>query len=682
MIRFLFVVSLLLVLLPLPSFAVTAGVEDAKAVARLYSAAFDRTPYVGGLNFWIDSYEAGRSLVSIAGDFYRSPEFTAKYGALSDLQYVEQLYQNVLGRPGEEGGIKFWTDHLATGVSRERILVAFAKSSENISKTTGLFAEMRLVDQQWIFGRRIAGEHASRLGAGGFYVADQASSCTVDNSGLHCWGFVGQSAVPTTLKNPYQVDVDMHICTIDDSGLYCWGRNDYGQTNVPEDLVNPYFVSVGDAYTCVLHDQGVRCWGTNVYGQTDTPRLLNPRYISSDVHSCAIDDTGVVCWGSLNNNLELNVPHGLINPRQVEVSLANTCVLDDNGVHCWGQNLTDPPFNPENARDLAIGNEFACVLDDIGVRCWGEVPGGSPEGLLNPQEIAAGKQHWCALDNEGVHCWAANYVSWGKAHVPQNLKNASAVSVASEHTCALDDAGVVCWGRGGPSILGFVNPKALATGASHNCVISERGLSCWGTNLYGETSVPTGLVNPVESSVGQWHSCAIDDYGVHCWGGHPWFSEDPPANLIQPHGLVSSAYENCVLDYGIVKCWGTKKSSAPKPSEQRYLNPRQLSLGWGGLCVLDDNGIQCSKNQSEIPKDLVDPSMISMGGNACAIDSDRVTCWGPNEFGQSNPPKNLVNPRQISVGLNHACALDDIGIHCWGSGDGNAAVAPDNLQFH
>jgi len=127
-------------------------VEDAKLIARLYSAAFDRIPKVDGLNFWIDSYESGRSLVDIAKDLYRSPEFTSKYGALSHQQYVEQLFLNVLRRPGEQGGVDFWTSHLSNSISRAKVLANFADSPENIAKTAETFADMRLVKEQWIFG--------------------------------------------------------------------------------------------------------------------------------------------------------------------------------------------------------------------------------------------------------------------------------------------------------------------------------------------------------------------------------------------------------------------------------------------------------------------------------------------------------------------------------------------------
>lgn len=150
--RFRNIVILLLVLFPTTTFAATAGVEEVRSIARLYSAAFDRIPKIDGLNFWVDSYESGRSIVGIAKDFYQSPEFTSKYGALSDQQYVEQLFLNVLGRPGSQGGIEFWTDHLSSGVSRAKVLASFADSPENIAKTSETFADIRLVGGQWIFG--------------------------------------------------------------------------------------------------------------------------------------------------------------------------------------------------------------------------------------------------------------------------------------------------------------------------------------------------------------------------------------------------------------------------------------------------------------------------------------------------------------------------------------------------
>ena len=158
--------------------AETATVEQVKSIARLYSAALDRDPEKKGLNFWVSSYEGGRSLVDIAKDFYSSPEFTSKYGSLDNTMYVEQLYSNVLGRPGEQSGIEFWKGNLDEGISRARVLAAFADSPENIDKTSTTFADMRLSEGFWIFREGATSNQALLAG-----VIESGSILLVDNLG-------------------------------------------------------------------------------------------------------------------------------------------------------------------------------------------------------------------------------------------------------------------------------------------------------------------------------------------------------------------------------------------------------------------------------------------------------------------------------------------------------------------
>ena len=131
--------------------AATATVEDVRAIARLYSAAFDREPLPDGLNFWVGTFEGGASLTQIAGRFNAAPEFAKKYGPLGNTEYVEQLFRNVLGRDGAREGIDFWVGNLEDGVSRAKILENFSESPENVTKTTATFADMRLVDGAWTF---------------------------------------------------------------------------------------------------------------------------------------------------------------------------------------------------------------------------------------------------------------------------------------------------------------------------------------------------------------------------------------------------------------------------------------------------------------------------------------------------------------------------------------------------
>lgn len=107
-------------------------VED---VDRLY-LALGRAPDIGGLAFWTNTVDGAHgSLTDVANRFATSPEFIHNYGSLSDIAFVEQLYQNVLNRPGDTGGTQFWQGELASGVSRGQVLAAFAESPENRTRT-------------------------------------------------------------------------------------------------------------------------------------------------------------------------------------------------------------------------------------------------------------------------------------------------------------------------------------------------------------------------------------------------------------------------------------------------------------------------------------------------------------------------------------------------------------------
>ncbi len=161
------VVTALMLLLPISSLAVTATVDDVKLIARLYSAAFDRNPKVDGLNFWVETFESGKPIVEIARKFYESPEFTKKYGPLTNVGYVEQLYRNVLLREGNQTGVDFWEGHLVDGVSRAKVLAEFADSPENVVKTAERFEDMRLRNGLWVFERirTVGGLVSDDLGA-------------------------------------------------------------------------------------------------------------------------------------------------------------------------------------------------------------------------------------------------------------------------------------------------------------------------------------------------------------------------------------------------------------------------------------------------------------------------------------------------------------------------------------
>jgi Ca2+-binding RTX toxin-like protein len=94
-------------------------------VASLYHAAFGRTGEAGGMGFWFDYAKEGLSLHDIAYGFTQSPEY-APIAAMSDSDFVTQLYTNTFGRAPDSGGMAYWLQQLASGATRVDLLTQFA----------------------------------------------------------------------------------------------------------------------------------------------------------------------------------------------------------------------------------------------------------------------------------------------------------------------------------------------------------------------------------------------------------------------------------------------------------------------------------------------------------------------------------------------------------------------------
>lgn len=118
----------------------TSGV--AGQAYRIYQAAFNRTPDLPGLGFWIKMMDLGTPLKGVADAFVVSSEFKSIYGtAPSNLEIVNRLYSNVLHRPGEADGVKFWTSVLDQKLATvAEVLAAFSESPENQAALVGVMA--------------------------------------------------------------------------------------------------------------------------------------------------------------------------------------------------------------------------------------------------------------------------------------------------------------------------------------------------------------------------------------------------------------------------------------------------------------------------------------------------------------------------------------------------------------
>ncbi len=84
-------------------------------VLRLYQAFFGREPDVNGAKYWLGVSESGWSLDDIAGFFSAGDEFANNYADKNDFQYLEAVYENVLGRDYDQRGFDYWLDLLTEG---------------------------------------------------------------------------------------------------------------------------------------------------------------------------------------------------------------------------------------------------------------------------------------------------------------------------------------------------------------------------------------------------------------------------------------------------------------------------------------------------------------------------------------------------------------------------------------
>jgi hypothetical protein len=105
---------------------------EAGQIYRLYVAAFKRVPDQVGMGYWLSRSDNGASLVQMAHEFMSSPEFSSSLGgAVGDANVVTALYNNVLRRAPDAGGMAFWTDLLGRKVvSLGEVLVSFSESQE------------------------------------------------------------------------------------------------------------------------------------------------------------------------------------------------------------------------------------------------------------------------------------------------------------------------------------------------------------------------------------------------------------------------------------------------------------------------------------------------------------------------------------------------------------------------
>ena len=149
--------------LTLPAVAASLPKANVDRIAELYVAFFNRVPDADGLQFWLQQFQAGRSVTSIAEDFYAAgvqfASLTGYSASATNTDFVNRIYRNVLGRPdgADADGLAFWTGELASGRATRGALVNTILDSAHTFKghpTFGYVAD--LLDNKLVVARKVA----------------------------------------------------------------------------------------------------------------------------------------------------------------------------------------------------------------------------------------------------------------------------------------------------------------------------------------------------------------------------------------------------------------------------------------------------------------------------------------------------------------------------------------------
>ena len=115
---------------------------EAMDVLRAYATILDRAPDAGGLAFWTAARDGGLANADMANGFIASAEFQTRFGALSNRDFVELLYQTALDRSPNAEGLAAWTLALDTrAMGRGDVVQSFAYSGEMTQKLLPLVGD-------------------------------------------------------------------------------------------------------------------------------------------------------------------------------------------------------------------------------------------------------------------------------------------------------------------------------------------------------------------------------------------------------------------------------------------------------------------------------------------------------------------------------------------------------------
>ncbi len=212
----------------------------------------------------------------------------------------------------------------------------------------------------------------------------------------------------------------------------------------------------------------------------------------------------------------------------------------------------------------------------------------------------------------------------------------------------------------------------VSAGGGFICGLTSGGrVLCW-----GDWSYPSPGSNYVALSTGKSHVCAITtDEHIECWG------QDKLDQLDAPSGSYTSlslgGWFGCAVNTSDeVRCWGDDDKGKTDPPDTLGA-VKQVASGRSHACAVETDRVECWGWDFHGQLGLGSGSMIAVSENYSCARFGGWHCVGENEYGQADPP-GFEDYVQLSAGDTHACGLTEAGnIECWGSNFDGESDPPD-----
>ena len=125
-------------------------------LVEIYIATFNRAPDADGLNYWLANItEQGWSIEDVAKSMFDSSEVAQYYpSSLSNGDFVDKIYNNLLNRNPDIDGKNYWTSELDNGhISRNSMLLAVVNG---VNSDTGSLADKQILENKKEIGINFA----------------------------------------------------------------------------------------------------------------------------------------------------------------------------------------------------------------------------------------------------------------------------------------------------------------------------------------------------------------------------------------------------------------------------------------------------------------------------------------------------------------------------------------------